>query len=117
MKASLLIAIWRSLSTIPFLVAVFWERVRQEQKWGPQRHPSFRRNAFMSRRMVDDAKRLCDLSFKIGNGSWAVIFNEEAVEALGAETPEELRLEQIQTAAVLGAWWCSTKNRDHRFML
>jgi hypothetical protein len=97
-------AIFRALRSVPFLFQVFVERARQERKWGPQKHAHFPKRGPTPEWYMDAAKEDCEADFKVGDQNWAVIFNEEAMEALSATTVENLSAERIQAAAVLAAW-------------
>ena len=89
------------------------ERNAQDTRWGEQNHPDHHPNVAMglqSVRFIYDipsealAKDSCEHRRTLGIMSWADILNEEFVEALHAETTEDLRAELIQVAAVAQAW-------------
>lgn len=109
--------------TADMLAFVGMERVRQNQKWGVQRHPDvdpllvnladmpLARATAMARMYgvptATEAKEMCEEAFKVGAGTYAHILNEEhseAIEAATIGTDEELLTELIQVAAVAVAW-------------
>lgn len=99
------------------------ERERQDAKWGEQNHPSVdpvltrRSGGCTPQRMAEEyeipsatrAKWLCGIRHKRGDGTWADIVVEELAEAVEAaveygDASVELRVELVQTAAVIVAW-------------
>lgn len=92
------------------------ERMRQDDKWGEQNPPSidplamgdgvFAAQLYGIPRAVA-AKTITDWRFKQKIGSWADIALEEfceSIEAAAEQSAAELRVELIQTAAVIVAW-------------
>lgn len=89
---------------------VLTERLRQDAKWGIQDHPDIPKGCktphlFFDIPTADAARKFCEDAFRRGTGSFAHIFTEEVSEAIeDADTPERLRKELIQVAAVCVAW-------------
>lgn len=79
------------------------ERTRQQEKWGEQNHPNGTGGYERVREMLV-AKQNENLAFNTGNGTWLHILHEEVAEAFAEESPERLRQELIQVAAVAVAW-------------
>lgn len=86
------------------------ERLSQDAKWGIQDHPDIPKGCktphlFFDIPTADAARLFCQDAFRRGTGSYAHIFLEEVSEAIeDADTPEKLRAELIQVAAVCVAW-------------
>lgn len=102
--------------------AVIAERQRQEAKWGEQNHPMVPAEVFdrarASHRSVAyvacyslgivtarDAREVCDLRHRSGDGTYSHILIEEVAEfieacAIHGETSDEARAEMVQVAAV-----------------
>lgn len=86
------------------------ERLRQDAKWGIQDHPDIpsgckHPHLFFDIPTADAARAFCQDAFRRGTGSFAHILTEEVSEAIeDADTPERLRAELIQVAAVCVAW-------------
>jgi len=57
-----------------------------------------------SREVADAARAYADHSAEHGHLTWRDILNEEVMEALTADSVDELRLELIQVAAVAVKW-------------
>lgn len=101
---------------------VYYERLRQHEKWGQQDHPDF--NPTLGNNAKDfiadleipteeRAKFICEDSFKKSQGSFSVILLEEFCEAIAAgRNVKELRKELIQVAAV-AVGWIETIDRKH----
>lgn len=98
-------AIWRAMSSLPFLFQALIERARQERKWGPQRHPSFPKRGPQPSEVEEAVKEICEEDFRNGDPSWMAILDEEVAEAMCQPDPTKLRAELIQVAAVSAAWW------------
>jgi hypothetical protein len=100
------------------LCEVAAERERQDAKWGEQNHPDgtgcwrrvsggeMRRDNdvadIRAERAIED-KGACDLAAREGRITWRHILREEVSEAF-AEDGDALRVELIQSAAVIVAW-------------
>jgi hypothetical protein len=84
------------------LIDVFHERIRQEKKWGTQRHPDGTHPVFAE--FANIIKEENDDAIKNNNITWSDILTEEVSEAQGETDPEKLRTELIQVAAVCTAW-------------
>lgn len=101
------------------------ERDRQHSKWGKQEHlfgvgpdqqPLFEIGRQLAVLDGDNlgtapaleveaaAKAATDLNAKVGIVTYADILLEEVFEALGSDTPEALRKELVQVAAVAVQW-------------
>jgi hypothetical protein len=80
------------------------ERRRQEAKWGEQNHPDGTRLTDVDRVAAEAARRECEQAFAAGTGTWRLILEEEIREAFAESSPEALRAELIQVAAVAVAW-------------
>jgi len=88
---------------------IYFERKRQDEKWGEQNHPNWTSDLSGAFLIGDheEAKNTCDSSFKRGCGSYAHILLEEFQEAMNEaimQNNEDLRTELIQVAAVAVAW-------------
>lgn len=102
------------------LADAVYERRRQIQKWGPQRHPDIagedssslftaaertanRRAAFAEEahrfKAINDRRERLNIPT-----SWADIWLEEIYEALETDNPADLRKELIESIAVAVAW-------------
>lgn len=99
------------MSTAHVLTQVSIERRNQEEKWGQQNWASFRRMPIVDRLASlgicfteAEAKANCDTAYKEGRLLYSHIFMEEVIEAMSADTPQDLRKELIQVAAVAVAW-------------
>jgi hypothetical protein len=77
------------------------ERERQDEKWGVQNHPIG--NGAVYIHLANFFRELCDTSFNRGHGTYAHILLEEVAEALAETTPDGVRGELIQVAAVVVA--------------
>lgn len=88
---------------IPVLALVADERARQDAKWGEQNHPdgSGSPGSQLTANLYRD---LCDIRHRKGIGSWADILLEEVYEALAEGDPAKLKVELVQSAAVIVAW-------------
>lgn len=85
------------------LEEVSHERLRQDAKWGEQNHRNGT-GGMVARRVATKFRKECERAFEAGRGSWREILLEEVYEALAESTPEGLRSELIQVAAVAVAW-------------
>lgn len=79
------------------------ERQRQIVKWGPQVHPNG------TGRMGDDGlagmyRDICDRNAREGQGTWRDILLEEVFEAIAESDDAKLRVELVQSGAVITAW-------------
>lgn len=90
------------------------ERLRQHAKWGEQNWPDDTGREWMKEDAVV-ARHLCQSTFasKLG-GSWRLIFDEEVREAFAEESPELLRSELVQCAAVATAWIEAIDRRQNK---
>lgn len=79
------------------------ERDKQDAKWGPQSHQDGTGDPAM-KAIADYAKKRCDQLFSEGKGTWGAILEEETREAFAESSPDLLRKELIQVAAVCVAW-------------
>ena len=77
------------------------ERVRQDEKWGTQRHPYGTSLEYLP--LANDAREICDYQMKSGKVTWADILNEEYYEALSETDSVKFFEEAVQNAAV---WFC-----------
>lgn len=88
------------------------ERVKQNEKWGEQNHPSLHPAAANGAEQLlvinnldeKGIKELVDDDAKNGNSNWVNISMEEFKESICAPTDYERRNELIQTIAVLVQW-------------
>lgn len=93
------------------------ERGRQEQVWGEQNHPDGTGTDWVSgiipaygwkdpvaAHVADLAKRDCKQAATRGTQTWLKIAREEMAEAFAETDPDKLRIELVQTAAVLVNW-------------
>jgi hypothetical protein len=93
-----------SAVTKAVLLEVQHEREAQDEKWGPQNHPSFGPLAPVVIG-ADTARALCETNHQYGIGSFADILLEEVAEAFEERTDEaKLREELVQVAAVAVNW-------------
>jgi len=82
------------------IAAIISERAAQDEQWGPQHHPDgLEELGPLGPPMEASARR--SLYYRT---NWAGILLEEVGEALQAKTPEELRNELVQVAAVVVNW-------------
>ena len=86
----------------PVLLEIARERTSQDEKWGEQNHPDG--TSINNKWLADIARNITDQNAQNGKLTWLDILNEEVGEASAEETPEALRTELIQSAAVLVAW-------------
>ncbi len=85
------------------LLDIETERLRQNEKWGVQDHPS----GTGGDQDVDLAERYrqsCEVAHASGMGTWKHILREEVYEAFAEADPMALRKELVQVAAVAVAW-------------
>jgi len=84
--------------------AITEERERQHAKGGkqefPLRHGKTDFDLEIYNHIADRAKKFCNRAVEKGWCSWELILQEELAEVLAAETPEEIRTELTQLAAV-----------------
>lgn len=85
------------------LAEVRRERERQDLKWGQQNHPDGTGGQFKSAH-VRFIREACERAFAEGRGTWWHVLQEEVAEAFGEESPDKLRAELVQLAAVAVAW-------------
>lgn len=82
---------------------IFDERYAQDARWGPQNHPDGTNidntHLAMIKRDMNDKNNATG-----GDMTWKDILEEEFLEAVSEETPDRLRTELIQVAAVAVAW-------------
>lgn len=89
-------------STETVLTDVGFERERQFAKWGPQHHPDGT-NPELSW-WADMRREHCNANADMGRVSWHDILMEEVAEASAEVSPNALRKELVQVAAVAAAW-------------
>lgn len=87
----------------PALVDMQLERIRQDAKWGVQRHPDGT-GAPSWAEIAQMAKSDCARAVKNGNLTWRQILLEEIYEAFTEKDAARLREELIQSGAVIAAW-------------
>lgn len=88
------------------LMSLALERRRQDQKWGQQNHLDGTASPWWKEfgHTSDLAKQLCGRAAEQGSLTWFHILHEEMCEAFEETDPKKLRVELIQTAAVIVAW-------------
>lgn len=101
---------------MPILIEISNERARQDAKFAEQNHPSTDADlpdrtpemAESDRRYFREdeasAKALNAHAVSTGTLTWSDILHEEVAEAIAARTPEAMRAELVQVAAVAVAW-------------
>lgn len=113
-------------STARVVGEVFYERVRQDRKWGEQNHPSFDASAvahgFVRARYcvpsAGHAKAVCESMFSMKQGTYADILMEEVAEAFEEHHPKDkdkLQTELIQVAAVAVAWVEAIRRGEQKY--
>lgn len=85
------------------LMDIATERLAQDAKWGQQNHPDGT-GLTGSTFAANTARAICDMEHRAGRGTWNHIATEEFCEALAETDPAKLRVELVQSAAVLVAW-------------
>ncbi len=86
------------------------ERARQDEKFGPQSHPSIldmppkSLSSYYEIPLEQRAKDNCELAFSNNEGTWADIALEEFAEVVFAPDEASRRTELVQLAAVCVAW-------------
>lgn len=94
------------------------ERIRQDQKWGKQNHPSVdvvlenRDGGCTPERMCEEfeipsedrARQMCEIHAKRKDLTWTHIVVEELSEAVSCKNDAERRQELVQLAACVVAW-------------
>lgn len=81
------------------------ERNKQDDKWGEQHHPDGTYGQSQGAVWASSFFRdKCDAAAKDGTLTWRHILLEEIYEALAESSPERLREELVQSAAVLVGW-------------
>jgi hypothetical protein len=88
---------------LEILVEIANETVSQDEKWGPQRHPSGTDTNYWTPG-ANAAKRVNERAAETGSLTWREILTEEVYEAFAEEDPALLRAELIQSAAVIAQW-------------
>lgn len=112
--------------------------MRQDQKWGPQDHPSIFEDCVGEHLKCDvcepmsnaehvcklygipseeDAKRMCDIDHENGQDTHARIVIEELCEAISAfanDNPEQGEIELIQLGACVVLWLENIRERKAR---
>jgi hypothetical protein len=84
------------------LDAFLQERSHQDAKWGEQNHPDGTGERF--RADADMYRADCDAAARAGSLHWLDILLEEVYEAAAESDPKKLRVELVQSAAVIMAW-------------
>jgi hypothetical protein len=87
-----------------FFDEVYAERGKQHAKWGVQEWPNGTATSPGDQEMVDEAKRVTDLAMADGSVTWRDILVEEVLEAFAEKEWPKLRVELVQSAAVIAAW-------------
>ena len=93
-------AFWKRLGIFH---SVQLERMRQDEKWGEQNHPSGTGQPG-SEFVADKYRKICDLNTKNDMLTWQDILTEEAFEAFAEDDPVKLKEELVQVIAVAVAW-------------
>jgi hypothetical protein len=78
------------------------ERIRQDGLWGEQNHSDGTGERF--RADADMYRADCDAAARAGSLHWFDILLEEVYEAAAESDPKKLRVELVQSAAVIMAW-------------
>lgn len=86
------------------LTEIFYERVRQYDKWGVQNHIDGTGPETVPEDYADRMKAVVDSSAAAGTLTFHQILMEEVAEALSEDDPKALRAELIQVSAVAAAW-------------
>lgn len=94
-----------------FAEAVDAERQNQLAKWGDQRHPDGTGGPVMRQR-ADEARAQCQYLAANGGSDWRAVLLEEVYEAMAEDNPFRLRVELIQSAAVIAAWLSDLDRRS-----
>ena len=84
------------------LAAIADERAAQDAKWGVTDLPSGAGDAWLGATQASRAR--CDEADANGTTTWAMVLEEETLEALSESDPAKLREELLQVAAVAVAW-------------
>lgn len=79
------------------------ERMRQDEKWGPQHHHDGT-SARVFGQLADAYRDDCDRAASTDRLTWRHILLEEVFEALGEQDQAKLRAELVQVSAVVVAW-------------
>jgi hypothetical protein len=87
-----------------FFDEVYHERWNQYAKWGDQHWPNGTATSSDDREMADEAKRVTNLAMEEGDLTWRDILVEEIFEAFAESDWSKLRVELVQSAAVIAAW-------------
>lgn len=116
-----------AIETGQVLDDVYYERKRQDVKWGEQNPPDGTgpdicplalTDANLDLRTGAELERIfkaeCQRVYQEGHGSWKDILLEEVFGALAEEDLIKLRVELIQSAAVIVAWVESIDRRRVR---
>jgi uncharacterized protein (DUF3820 family) len=106
------------------LEEVYNERIRQNEKWGEQNHPSIHpatksgADQMKVMAILDEKgiKEVVDIEHKEGNSNWVNIAMEEFHEVACAPTEYERRNELIQLIAVC-VQWVECLDRNNRCKL
>lgn len=107
----------KEIITERVLFEVANERLAQDAKWGEQNHPSLPPGS-PARHLYglphsSLARRRCDEAARGGDLTWGHILVEEVCEAVDAPDLDDLRMELIQSAAVIVAWVESIDRNRH----
>lgn len=91
---------------VPLLLALDFERARQEAKFPDQKLPNRPPEAHPgeAKERADEVRADCDELHAKGDLTWAHVLFEEALEAVAEEDPLKLKEELIQVAAVCFRW-------------
>ncbi len=85
------------------LAEVEQERQTQERKWGEQNHPDGTGRE-IDRVTAAACRATCQRAAAAGKVSWRHILAEQVYKAFGKPSPDMLRAELVQVAAVACAW-------------
>lgn len=80
------------------------ERYHQNEKWGEQTHADGTGEHFIHPEAVTAMRNEVERAFAEERGTWRHILSEEIAEAFSESSPERLREELVQVAAVAAAW-------------
>jgi hypothetical protein len=86
------------------LKEVFFERQRQDAKWGVQSHPDGTEPSPWRLHKLAVYRDRFERHRAEGRLTWLDVLNEEVAEAFAESEPVKLRAELVQVAAVAVAW-------------
>lgn len=89
-------------------VSIRDERARQTARWGEQNHPDGTGEGYGEgppwNVLAAKAKFIKNESFRLGQGTWRHILQEEIAEVFAETDPVRLKAELVQVAAVCKQW-------------